>query len=168
MNSTELGWVAGLLEGEGSFLVRNEHTARISCGMTDRDVIERLQSLCGGNVYLQKNKAKEYYKDVWVWNVAGDSAAILMYQVRPHMGRRRSEKIDQILFDHIVYQSDKRDKKKILTRKMHIVLEDREKTGDSLRTLAKRYNISHVTVKNYLYQARQSRRSDTGDSDTDC
>jgi hypothetical protein len=55
MSSFELGWVAGLLEGEGCFFVNTSGTpqygpyayARVAVCMTDRDVLERLQEVTG-------------------------------------------------------------------------------------------------------------------------
>jgi len=58
MSDLELGWVAGILEGEGCFFVTTRKTAkygpyvyaRVTVCMTDRDIIERLQHVTGVGV----------------------------------------------------------------------------------------------------------------------
>ncbi|QGH78304.1 HNH endonuclease [Streptomyces phage Tribute] len=105
MKSNDLAWLAGLLEGEGSFMTIKSHVKgkvylypKIVVTMTDLDVIQRAATLLGNAVYnvpLQKNgvsKLKQYQAQI-----SGAKAADLMKELLPHMGRRRSEKIREIL-----------------------------------------------------------------------
>lgn len=41
MNDVEAAWVAGILEGEGTFHLKAGATPVVKCGMTDQDVIGR-------------------------------------------------------------------------------------------------------------------------------
>lgn len=168
MNSLDRAWLAGLLEGEGSFLWMSDRRARVTCGMTDKDVLERVFLLCGGKIWKQKYKAKDHHKDVWIWYLEGQDAVNLMEELHPHMGIRRSSKIKEVVE---AYEERKRDQE--LTRslrktKRELVYEDYIRTGDSLRELGKRHGVSHVTVKNYIYKVKRSRRPDPGVSGTDC
>lgn len=168
MNINELNWIAGLLEGEGSFIFLNGRRARISCGMTDLDVLEKLQTICGGSICKQRYKRKEYYKDVWVWYLESFKAVELMKDLKPLMGSRRQQKIQDVVDGFEKYREEQKNKKESQILKRDVVFADYQRTGDSLRILASRHGISHVTVKNHIYKARLSRRSDIGDSGTDC
>jgi hypothetical protein len=106
-------WLAGLLEGEGCFNYRADRKqARVTIEMTDRDIIERVSRLFDTNVSTRaprsttpctcgtKNcifnrgpKSKESYQTA----LHGTRAENLMRLVYPFMGKRRSEKIEEIL-----------------------------------------------------------------------
>ena len=102
MKQRDLGWVVGILEGEGSFCLNTPmkkyphyRYARIHVGMTDRDVVARLAKLLGGNVlgpYLKGNN-----RPMYEWQASGTRAVPLMRLVLPMMGRRRRAKIREIL-----------------------------------------------------------------------
>lgn len=97
MNYIESAWVSGLLEGEGSFFTAtNGYSPQIQCQMTDHDILLRLQSICGGNIY-EITKRQPHWKDCWMWKVGGDLAASIMEQILPNMGSRRSRKISGVL-----------------------------------------------------------------------
>jgi hypothetical protein len=105
MTDFEIGWVTGILEGEGTFQATNfpnarQPLARIWCGMTDEDVICRLREVTGvGRVtgpYL--NKQEPDYKPKWIWQVSrNDDALNLMLILQPHMGQRRQAQIDLVI-----------------------------------------------------------------------
>lgn len=94
MQDLELGWVAGYLEGEGSFLLRtgcSRPVVRVSC--TDLDTLERLQGAVGGRIY-PVTKRQPHWKDAWVWQLSGaEEAASLMKVIKPLMGNRRQNQI---------------------------------------------------------------------------
>ena len=88
-------WLAGYLEGEGSF---NYHcySQRVGFQTTDVDVAERAAKLIGGEVkgplFRAKGRQPIYYVQVY-----GDKARKTMKLVRKHMGLRRKEQIDRAL-----------------------------------------------------------------------
>lgn len=99
--TTELVWLAGILEGEGSFfcLQGKPGNLSVSAGMTDHDVIQRVhRAATVGYVigpYRPKNPA---HKPFWTWRVGRTcDAAALMMTVYPLMGERRQEKIRELL-----------------------------------------------------------------------
>lgn len=105
MTDIELAWLAGLLEGEGSFIefleTRNKKwRCKIYLKMTDLDIIERVQYLTGmGSICTAESPSKpSHYKKAWQWQVQSIPEAIkLMEMLLPLMGQRRSEKITTIL-----------------------------------------------------------------------
>lgn len=105
ITETELAWVAGLLEGEGSFMTGRNHVngklylyPRIVVSMTDEDVIDKAAKIFGTSTYKIPNKTKN--KQQWRAQVNGSRAALLMSDLLPYMGTRRSEKILSILAEY--------------------------------------------------------------------
>jgi len=110
MTTAELAWLAGLLEGEGCFRVREDQRKRVRnylvprvfMNQTDEDVVRRAAKLAGvGRVYGPYrnggNGHQSHYKPVWQFMVEGPDALWLMEQLYPYMGQRRQAKIDEIL-----------------------------------------------------------------------
>jgi hypothetical protein len=103
----ELGWVAGILEGEGCFLITTRTKgpygpylyARVTVCMTDRDVLERLQRVTGiGTLERIRERKDPKHKPISQWIVCRNQEAIeLMVAVYPHMGARRQAKIREVL-----------------------------------------------------------------------
>lgn len=100
-NVNDLYWLAGLLEGEGYFHIYGRNTKwphpRIQLQMTDEDVVKRAAILFGGNKVRKLNPASNGYQHTYRTEVAGRPAAHLMVQLKPIMGKRRRNKIDEIL-----------------------------------------------------------------------
>lgn len=98
MKDTDLAWLAGLLEGEGSFLKgppSEPGTPRITVSMTDRDVVARVASLFGvsaSNPFKHKNPK---WKPFYLATLKGTRAVELMGLLRPLMGERRQGQIDR-------------------------------------------------------------------------
>lgn len=91
----DLIWLAGLLEGEGSFDLHKGKYPRIRVGMTDRDVVGRAATLLGAQVRTTlrpKPLSATFHAEV-----SGARAAEAMAQLLPHMGARRSSKIATVL-----------------------------------------------------------------------
>lgn len=98
-----LAWLAGLLEGEGSFHISRKKDRpwqfHISLQMTDRDVVERARVIAGvGGAVTRGDRAKHYpnkgWKDIWHFRVqATNETRALAEAILPLMGERRSEAI---------------------------------------------------------------------------
>ena len=106
MTKADLHWLAGLLEGEGSFFVAYSRNgghqyphARIEVSMTDKDVIQRAAKLLGATYRLQKwsTAATRHYKPIWKSSVYSANAVSHMLRLAPLMGRRRKRKIADVL-----------------------------------------------------------------------
>lgn len=106
MNRDDLMWLSGLLEGEGSFDLREGRYPRVRVGMTDRDTVGRVATLMGVKVRLSYRRAPE--SAMWHAEVSGARAAEIMRLVLPHMGARRSAKIATVLGHSALYASGSR------------------------------------------------------------
>jgi hypothetical protein len=99
VTDTELHWVAGLLEGEGSFLPGPPSSPRlpiISVHMTDEDVVARLGRIFGRKVYVGKPRNPRW-RTSYMLRVTGGKAVRWMVLLRPLMGTRRQAQIDRAL-----------------------------------------------------------------------
>ena len=102
LNTKDIYWLAGLLEGEGCFFTSYQSNKpkykypRILLGMTDRDVIEKAAKILGGTVYLVGEKKNR--KRVWYVSVARTHQAVgWMMTLYSLMGERRKLKIKECL-----------------------------------------------------------------------
>jgi hypothetical protein len=91
----DLLWLAGLLEGEGSFDAHRGKYPRIRLAMTDRDVVGRAASLMDAKIRLALHPAPA--SATWHTEISGVRAAEIMREILPHMGTRRSGRIADVL-----------------------------------------------------------------------
>lgn len=102
----ELYWLAGILEGEGSFSIKKQYNKGkgrsrpwIQIGMTDKDVIERVAKLlkvnCRGPYNINHLKWKPFYS----CDVVGSRAAGWMMTLYSLLSQRRQEAIIKALED---------------------------------------------------------------------
>ena len=94
-----LPWLAGLLEGEGSFSDNGGYPV-VKVSMCDRDVIARAAELFGGRSIWDVTNARAQergWSPAWATGIAGARGAALMRQLRDWMGTRRRSEIDRAL-----------------------------------------------------------------------
>jgi hypothetical protein len=91
----DIAWLAGLIEGEGSFQWHS--TPIITLQMTDKDVLERVSLLCGYGITSYTPRGKSTYKQVWGLRMAGSRAVAWMMTLYQFMGVRRRAKIAELL-----------------------------------------------------------------------
>ncbi len=94
-----LYWLAGILEGEGTFMSGppsrpNSPVVRIS--MTDRDVVERSAALLDRAVTPVRAR-QAHYKPPFITQLRGGEAVDLMLAMRPVLGPERTAQIDRVL-----------------------------------------------------------------------
>ena len=95
--SPDLCWLAGLMEGEGSFLAPSPSAPRspgLQVTMVDRDVIARAGSLLGVGVMVIRAR-KAHWSTAYSVRVRGARAVLWMKLLRPLMGTRRKAQIDR-------------------------------------------------------------------------
>lgn len=110
MTQLEIGWVAGIIEGEGSFAVRSKtnpttgntsRSGQIQVAMTDPDILRRLAEVTGvGHVngpYVRPTD-KAHWKPLYHWTVSrkSDLARILL-AIYPLLGERRKQRVAAVL-----------------------------------------------------------------------
>ena len=93
----DLHWLAGLLEGEGSFQAGPPSAPRypiVALQMTDEDVVTRVATMFGRKVGCwQSGKARE--RPVFLMRITGSKAVAWMTALQPLMGERRRMQIDR-------------------------------------------------------------------------
>lgn len=97
----DIYWLAGMLEGEGSFCQQpNRKFPRISFVSTDFDVALRVATLLNCNVGGRGDKNRPgHHKPVYLVQVAGREAIGWMMTLYRLMGQRRRAKIRELLQD---------------------------------------------------------------------
>lgn len=137
----KLCWLAGLLEGEGTFLKpppSSPNKIAIQLEMTDRDVVESAAMIFGSKVFVCGRRAS-HHKTSFKTGVVSGRAASWMLKVRPLMGSRRKEQIDAALSCYVPCKPrlTESEKSRIATRKLQ---------GEGATTLAREHGISREYV----------------------
>lgn len=93
----EIAWLAGLLEGEGTFNITDLGGIRVSIEMTDLDILQRIQRALGFGS-IGKPRARGTNKQIWTFSVSSRlDVEQLLIAILPYMGERRSKKIGLML-----------------------------------------------------------------------
>jgi hypothetical protein len=100
-----MAWLAGLLEGEGSFMMTSQrHRGRvyrypkIVVNMTDQDVIARAAAMFGTSIYALPPRVG--YKQQWRATANGSYAAAWMCDLYPWLGLRRRARVAAIFSEY--------------------------------------------------------------------
>jgi hypothetical protein len=99
LSTAELHWLAGLLEGEGTFMTgppSNPRMPVLAVNMTDQDVMARVGRLFDRKVQLVRPRNRRW-KTSYQLRVQGAAAVRWMTLLRPLMGTRRQTQIDRAL-----------------------------------------------------------------------
>jgi hypothetical protein len=97
-----LSWLAGLLEGEGSFMrgpPSKPKLPRIAIAMTDLDVLVKVCDLFGVRFFTQR-PAVAKNKLIYSCRLQGSRAVLLMKMLKPLMGIRRQAQIEEALVSY--------------------------------------------------------------------
>ena len=138
VESTDLYWLAGLLEGEGSFLTGPPSAPRypvLALQMTDRDVVARVAAMFGRKLgRWQSRRARE--QPVFLVRITGAKAVAWMNALRPLMGERRRAQIDRAVASHAPRPTARLDE---ATARQALGL---LATGSTVRDVAERFGTS--------------------------
>lgn len=99
----ELFWLAGLLEGEGSFMVgppSKPNLPVISLEMVDKDIIHRVSKLLNKDYSSLKSRNIKW-KETYRICLYGKNAVELMKLLYPLMGQRRKNQIRRAIDSYI-------------------------------------------------------------------
>lgn len=147
-SDVQLAWLAGLLEGEGSFNIAcKKYPVGISLSMTDKDIIETVAKWWGVS-YNSPKARQDHHKQVYKCSLRGQPAVDLMKLLLPYMGSRRSSKIVEAIASH---------KPKGLYRKISVEdaleVRDRYRAGEKAGDLGVEFGVSKWTVYS-IHQGR--------------
>lgn len=96
-------WIAGFLEGEGSFSQGGigSWSCGVQCTQVQREPLERLQNFLGGGIVLRNRRdQRNIFKSVqpsYVWQISGSRARGLMMTIYSLMSPKRQEQIQKAL-----------------------------------------------------------------------
>ena len=102
MTPFELGWVAGFLEGEGSFGAHSKSfRVWVTAVQVQREPLERLRRYTHmGQLTAPRIRSQDRFSSQQpcsTWNLYGQNAVLLMKELRDHMSPRRQVQIDRAL-----------------------------------------------------------------------
>jgi len=89
-------WLAGLIEGEGSFMKAppsRPNEPRMEIEMKDEDVIARVGALLGAKMQRRVRKQYDPPKIIFRVRLGGKRAVALMTRLKPYMSERRQAQI---------------------------------------------------------------------------
>lgn len=105
LSELEIGWIAGLIEGEGSFSIKKSKrkhgyscTPMVQLASTDKDVVDRLQTLVPAGSVCEPTRLTKGGKQVYKWSLSSSDAVLdLLILLFPLMSGRRKTRIREIL-----------------------------------------------------------------------
>lgn len=143
MDETEIAWLAGLLEGEGSFLKpppSDPGRPRISLEMTDQDVVERVAKMFEISYIHTKRYANVKHKDGFRFLLRGQRAVRLMEVLSPYMGTRRQAQINEVLNSYTEKPAD-------IAKLTDEAVRDIRSKRVSMRKFAALYGVAKGTIQ---------------------
>lgn len=146
MEPLDVAWLAGILEGEGSFLKgppSAENQPRISIQMTDHDVVLRVSNLFDVQyICTTSDKRSPKWKTAFRTSIKGSKAIALMKILHPFMGARRQEQIRVAIAS---YKSRKPgDNTRKLTREQ---VEEIRASKEHSEAVAVKFKVSGKTIR---------------------
>lgn len=150
MTEVELHWLAGLLEGEGSFLhgpPSKPNCPAIVLHMTDLDVVERAAALMGTTSIVRPKARATHHKPSYLVKVTNRKAIELMKRLKPILGDRRRKRIEDIVARYnIDGQVDRVRKIRKLSDDAVRDCRRRHSQGESYNTLAAKYKVARTAI----------------------
>jgi DNA-binding XRE family transcriptional regulator len=145
ISNSDLCWLAGYLEGEGSFSCgppSKPGQPVISVSSTDEDIIARVALLWGVN-YSEAKRKKKNPKHKLAWTVQKRSypAVQLMLLLRPIMSNRRQQAIDKAVASYLKHGT----KRRLLPEEVETI-RAMCKTVMSQKEIGKQFGVSRETV----------------------
>jgi hypothetical protein len=141
----DLAWLAGLLEGEGSF--QTNHTVRLSLQMTDKDVVARAADLCRATVRGPRRPANADWSPTWYFDLYGQRALAVADRVKALMGIRRNGQIDRMTSSYRPSVPPDRVSRNVQITRRYLI-------GESGPALAAEFDMTH---QNLYYIVRRYR-----------
>lgn len=148
MEENEKYWLAGILEGEGSFLrgpPSSPNQPRIALQMSDKDIVERVAELFNVNYIHENIPDEENWSTVYRITVKGSNAVEIMRLVKPIMGERRTQQIEDAINSYSEhYDSETRSdyKKEKVERAWELI-----QNGERLIDVSKKLNLKYQFVR---------------------
>ena len=100
MKKTDIAYMAGLFDGEGTVGIQKQksktskagytYVMRVRLAISDRWIIEWFRMAWGGNVHFRK-PSKIGWLTIWVWQVNGKNAIDFLTAIKPYAILKQSQ-----------------------------------------------------------------------------
>lgn len=137
----DLVWLAGYLEGEGSFMRGSPSQPNlpvIQVMATDEDVILRVANMFGTACQKIKSRSQKW-KQAYSTRLRGKKAVNFMMSLKPLMGKRRQQQIEKALAS---YNAKSYKLTEDIVKQIKIALQQGKKQG----VVAKEFGLRRETV----------------------
>jgi hypothetical protein len=145
MDIKELYWLAGLIEGEGSF---GKKHSRITIPQVNYAPLERVQKTFGGKVGLSK-RPKRGGRQCFIWYLGGAEARGLMMTIYPLMSPKRQAQIYRPLSFWLT------ESKRILH---HLCMNGHPMTEDNTYVYPDGRKVCRICLKEHWRKGEKTRR----------
>lgn len=99
LQTKDIAWTAGFLEGEGCFTPPALSPRMGGCSITvpqvEKEPLERLVSLYGGKLIHKKNGG--FGRTIWLWSLYGSNAIALAMTIYVAMSPKRQQAIELMI-----------------------------------------------------------------------
>lgn len=155
MEPTTLYWLAGLLEGEGSFMApspSSPNSPKISLNMCDEDIVIKVAELFGVKYHphCHARAKRNGWTPSYRVQLGSSRAVALMRELRPLMGIRRKQQIDRALSGYRLPNPARR-----ITIKEILTIREEIATGKSVKQVAKERGLHYTTVRRIKNKRRR-------------
>lgn len=151
IKTTDLHWLAGLLEGEASFGYNQRlGYPAINLDMTCPDIVLRAAKLMGNRNVRTRFHKNEKEKDSYRFGIYGNDAAAWMMTLFLLMGEKRKRQIEKVLS---VWKLEPRIvSRNSITEQQKQEIYKRKLLGSSMKEVAKEFNISYSYAHAICYK----------------
>ena len=94
ITGNELHWVAGFLEGEGSFTYHG--TPSVTAAQVQKEPLDRIHGIFGGKMW-QRTPSGFSTRPIWIWKASARSSIQIMMTLYTLMSPKRQEEIRRAL-----------------------------------------------------------------------
>ena len=138
-------WLAGLLEGEGSFMKgppSKPNAPIISISSTDKDVIQKVSDIWGRK-YTTVRRHLEKWKASYLVRISGKRAIRWMEALSPFMSERRKFQIHTAIASHTLLLPGRRLLSDSDVRQIRLLAQTGEFT---MRELGEQFGVDHSSI----------------------
>lgn len=132
MTKTELAYIAGIVDGEGTITLTCYHgnqmpSPEISVANNNLQLLQWLKKTVAGGVIIHKKKRKEHHNNSYAWTLRNNAALALMKATLPWL-LIKNQRAKLILKDYKRltprngrYTKEQLEQKMLLAKKVHLL-----------------------------------------------
>lgn len=96
ISDRDLGYIAGILDGEGTIHIRSNGAPDVQIVNADRELLEWIEEVVGGAVYARNEYRRLGRKPIYAWMLRGYRAVIFLRCVEPILRSKRARAIEAL------------------------------------------------------------------------